>query len=54
MERLHYTVDEKTEIIENNISDSANARKIAEATGCFTFVMLNDLIKALQKIRKGK
>lgn len=54
MKRVHYTIEEKTEIIKDRVGSGTDACKIAEATDEYTFAMLNDLIQALRKIRRGK
>ncbi len=55
----HYSIEEKTNIIAKELGPGPEeyikpcARKIAEATECFTFLMLDDLVKALRLIAKG-
>ena len=54
---LHYDIEEKTNIISKALRQPGfnrpNARTIAEATDCFTFMMLDDLVQAFRKIAKG-
>jgi hypothetical protein len=60
MRDKHYDIEEKTEIIAEQIGLGPEelirpyARAIAETTDCFTFSMLEDLIRALRLIAKGK
>jgi len=51
----HFNVEEKTKIITRHLTafDEPQARKIAEATACFTFNMLDELVSALHIIAEG-
>ena len=54
---LHFSIEEKTNLIVKALGqpdfNRPYARKIAEATDCFTFMMLDSLLVALTLIAKG-
>ena len=53
----HYSVEEKTDIICKRIGfdcfERNSARKVAEAIDHYTFMMLDELVKAIKEIAKG-